>query len=88
MARWSLEFQPAAEKDLAKLSKSVRARVLDKLEWLEEHFDSAVLLPLGSEFKGFFKVRIGDWRAIYRLDWEKRLIVMCYIDHRSKIYKQ
>lgn len=86
MARWRLEFQPEAERDLAKLTKSIRTRVIERLSRLEEQFDSVVPLSLTGEFREFFKARVGDWRILYKVDWGKRTLTVCYIGHRSKVY--
>jgi addiction module RelE/StbE family toxin len=88
MVRWSLDFSPEAEKDLAKLDHETRRRVIDKLDWLIKNFDSILPLPLHADFKDFYKLRVGDWRAAYKIDWKKENIIVCYIDHRGKIYKK
>ena len=88
MARWVIEFQPAAERDLAKLNNSARRRVIGKLDCLEENFDDLIPLSLTGGYKGFYKLRIGDWRAIYKVDWKSRVIIVCHIAHRGVIYKR
>ena len=44
---WLIEFQKAAEVDLAKLDKEVRRQVVCKLEWLVENFENVVPQNLG-----------------------------------------
>ncbi|MCR4322526.1 MAG: type II toxin-antitoxin system RelE/ParE family toxin [Candidatus Azambacteria bacterium] len=87
MVQWALVFQKDAEKDLVRVGKTVRVRVIERLEWLVENFDSVNHLPLIERYAGFFKLRIGDWRVIYKIDWKKNIITVCYIDHRSRVYK-
>ena len=88
MARWSLDFSPEAERDLAKLDHEMCRRVIDKLDWLIENFESILPLPLHAGFKDFYKLRIGDWRVVYKINWTNEIIHVCYIDHRGKIYKK
>ena len=88
MKLWSLEFQPEAEKDLAKLDWQVRRRMIDKLDWLLKNFDSVVPLALTNELGEFYKLRVGDWRIIYKINWNSYVIIICYIDRRDKIYKK
>ncbi len=88
MSKWRIEFKEEAEHDLAGLNTSVRQRVIQKLDWLKENFDYLVPLPLGSEWKGFFKLRVGDRRAIYEIKYNKETIVVHLIDRRDKIYKR
>lgn len=88
MATWSLEFLTDAEKDLAKLDRTVRKRIIEKLVWLLQNSDNIVHLPLSGEFKNFYKLRVGDWRIIYTIDWKKLEVVVSYIDRRDKVYKR
>ncbi|MBI4094621.1 MAG: type II toxin-antitoxin system RelE/ParE family toxin [Candidatus Liptonbacteria bacterium] len=87
MAGWSLEFSREAEEDLARLDRPVRRRIIDKLDWLTEHFDTVVPVVLSYEFKNFYKLRVGDWRIIYAVKWQEHAIVVHYIDRRDKAYK-
>ncbi|KKS44606.1 hypothetical protein A3I25_02850 [Candidatus Nomurabacteria bacterium RIFCSPLOWO2_02_FULL_42_17] len=84
---WLIEFQKAAEVDLAKLDKEVRRQVVCKLEWLVENFENVVPQNLGGEFKDFYKLRAGDWRIKYKVNWNGKKIIVCYIDHRSRAYQ-
>lgn len=42
MKRWSLEFLTEAEKDLLKLDRDIRRRIIDKLSWLLENFENII----------------------------------------------
>ncbi|MEK7192449.1 MAG: type II toxin-antitoxin system RelE/ParE family toxin [Patescibacteria group bacterium] len=88
MAVWRVELSDLAEDDLAALDKLTRHRVIDALDWLSENFENITPIPLGGIWKGFFKLRVGDWRVIYELKHEWRVLVIHYIDHRNKIYKR
>jgi mRNA interferase RelE/StbE len=88
MSRWRVEFVGKSEIDLSRLDRVVRRRIIDRLEWLMMHFNEITPLSLVSEWKGFFKIRIGDWRVIYSINWEKEVIAIHYIDHRTKVYKR
>jgi mRNA interferase RelE/StbE len=87
MAHWKVIFSRDAQTDLHKLSYSARERIFDKLEWFENNFDSITPFPLTGKFSGFYKLRIGDWRVIYQIDWNKNYITVCIVDHRSNIYR-
>lgn len=52
------------------------------------HFDETVPLPLGGDFKGFFKLRIGDWRIVYEVKGIEQEIIIHAVDKRDKIYKR
>ena len=80
-----IEWTEAAIKDLGRLDRQVARRILKKLEWFSRHFETVVPEPLSAEFKGVYKLRIGDWRVIYTLESES--IVVQAIGHRREIYK-
>ena len=87
MTHWVVEFQPEAENDLARINSSARRRVIDKLDWLEKNFDDLIPLSLTGGYKGFYKLRVGDWRAIYQVNWKSRVIIVWYIDHPPLFFK-
>lgn len=88
MSKWSVHFTREAEKDLSTLDNSVRQRILEKLDWLENNFGEFLPTVLTADFRDYFKLRVGDWRVFYQVDWYKNVIIISYIDHRSKAYKK
>ncbi|MEK9180227.1 MAG: type II toxin-antitoxin system RelE/ParE family toxin [Patescibacteria group bacterium] len=82
-----ISFTKEAENDFAKIGDENRKRIIQKLEWLGENFDFAHHAPLAGSWRGFFKLRAGDWRIIYRADYDNSLLVIYAIGRRDKIYK-
>ena len=87
METWSLAFTAAAEEDFKKLDAPVRRRIAGKLEWLRGNFHTLTPAALGNEWHGYFKLRIGDWRVIYWVDWAQFLIVVYAIGNRDNVYR-
>lgn len=87
MSKWSLNFTSKAKDDLEKLDKNLQKRTIEKLDWLQNNFDKITPSALGSEWRGFFKLRVGNWRIIYKVEWDKNQIIVYVIDRRDKIYK-
>ena len=85
---WSVEFSRVGERDLSVLDRPVRRACLDRIAQLAEDFDARTPLPLQGQWKGFFKLRVNDWRVAYTFTVSKRLIRIEMIDHRSRIYKR
>jgi mRNA interferase RelE/StbE len=85
---FSLTFSEVAEEDLKRLDKSVAARILKKLEWLAENAETVHHVPVTGEWSGFYRLRVGDYRALYGLDRPARLIAVEAIGHRREIYDQ
>ena len=75
----------AAIKDLDKIDKLVVRRILRKVAWLASNFEKVTAEPLAGELKRMFKLRIGNWRAVYSI--EDRTIVVQFVGHRGEIYR-
>ena len=88
MSKWEIIFTEIAQQDLLKITKATRKRIINKLEWLEDNFDEVTPLTLSNEWGGFYKLRVGDYRIIYSIEWENQIITIEAMDHRSKIYKR
>ncbi len=87
MMDWNLEFIKAAERDIRKLDVFIRRKIIGALELFTKNFGTDSPAPLHGNFKDFYKIRIGDWRVIYKINWDKKIITVCYINRRDKVYK-
>mgnify|MGYP001558984194 CR=1 FL=1 len=81
-------FTREAEHDLRRLGREVASRIVSKIIWQAEHFAEQIPQPLGAGFRGFFKLRVGDWRVVYEIEHTAGLLVVHLIDHRSRIYER
>ena len=84
---YQIEFRPEALEDLKGLDKAIARRILKKIRWLAENFEDLVPEALKGDLKGFFKLRMGDYRVIYSLKLNERKIIIHLIGHRREIYK-
>lgn len=85
---WSVSFTHGAEKNLNELDNKIKKRVVNKILWLRDNFNQIDPLSLSSEWQGFFKLRIGEWRVIYDIDNNIKEITIHKIDKRDKVYKR
>jgi mRNA interferase RelE/StbE len=81
----TLMFTTDAKEDLAKLDKTTARQIFAKLHWLTENFDSLSLEPLAGDLKGIYKLRVGDYRALYTFD--KQQLIVHFVRHRREVYK-
>ncbi len=88
MGKWAIEFSVAATRDILRLDRPLRHHVIAKLDWLAAHFDEISPVPLTGEFSGFYKLRIGDLRIAYKIEWNMHRLIVHYIDWREHIYKK
>ena len=79
-----VSYKASIAGDLRRLDKSAARRVLDKLEkTLGAHPNAG--LPLTGEFRGLWKLRVGDYRVIYARTDDGVLILR--IAHRKDVYR-
>ena len=74
---------PGAKKIIKRLSKVPQIAVIEKLQRLQStNIINAIKL---TGYKGVFRVRVGNYRIIYRIMNKKIYVVL--IGHRKEIYR-
>jgi mRNA interferase RelE/StbE len=85
---YQVEFRSPAAREFEKLDQAVAARLLKKLRWLAENFDSIKPEPLTGPFAGLLKLRVGDYRVIDQTNREKKVLTIRLVGHRREVYDQ
>lgn len=83
---WQVIILREPEKLLAKLPRDVRQRLgkaIDKLE-TEPH------PPDSERLTGYdlYRLRVGDWRIIYRLEADKLIVLVVGVGARGSVYRR
>lgn len=82
---FSLHYHPAVGKeDIPDIPRNLRRRIADAIEsrlTLQPHQYGA---PLRKTLKGYWKLRVGDYRVVYKL--EKDDVLILAIRHRKTVY--
>lgn len=75
---WTIEFLPAAAKELGKLDRAVAHRIIRTLEGRIAKLDDPRTLGavLVGEHAGYWRWRIGDYRVIARIEDERIMILV------------
>jgi mRNA interferase RelE/StbE len=84
---YSVEFTLQAEDDMARLDKTIAQYIANKIDWLSQSIESIIPAPLKGKFKGKYKLRVGDWRAIYSFEHSSQIITIYAVRHRREVYK-
>jgi len=79
-----VEWTEKAIADLGKLDILITRRIIKKVTWFAKNFESITPEPLSGDLKGMFKLRVGDWRVVYKVDGKTALIYV--VGHRREIY--
>ena len=73
------------KEDIPKITSSWRAKVKEAIEGKLTTRPEVYGKPLRRSLKGYRKLRVGDYRIVYRV--EGRKVKIFVIKHRSVVYK-
>ena len=82
MMSYKILLHPKAANSLKKLNISIQQRIKEKLKALEKNPEAGGKLSMSQ----FWKLRAGDYRAIYEIDRKEKQIIVLFIGHRRKVY--
>jgi len=85
--KYSVIILPKAYDALSKIDKPIAKRITDKLAWFSENVKSINTIPLTGNFSGLYKLKVGAYRVVYEIDYERKIITIHKIGHRRDIYK-
>ncbi|TFG10023.1 type II toxin-antitoxin system RelE/ParE family toxin [Candidatus Heimdallarchaeota archaeon] len=76
---------PSASKKLGKLPRKIKQQITDFIKILDEPFISASRKLQGRD--NTYRVRIGDYRILYKIYIKKHSVVIINVEHRKQAYK-
>lgn len=85
MSKYRIELLPAAVRALRKVDPAVRRRMEGAIALLA--VDPRPPAARALRGRPGFRVRVGDYRIIYRIDDDVLLIVVVTLGHRSDVYR-
>jgi mRNA interferase RelE/StbE len=77
-----------AERDLEQLDPPIAKRIYKRIQWFAENFEQIKPESLTGEWARFFKLRVGNYRALYKIIHEERLITVYRVRHRRDVYDE
>ncbi len=87
---WTVRISNIAERQLRKLDRPIRDRILD---WLDDriegcknprHFGE----PLKGDHAGWWRYRVGNYRILCDIQDQEIIVLVLTIGHRRKIYNR
>ena len=75
-------LHPKAAVSMRKLQGSIRKRIHEALKELENSPEKGDQLKPSQ----FWRLKVGDYRAIYEIDIAHEKIVVLYVGHRKDVY--
>lgn len=85
---WTVESDRRVLKDLKRLDRQAQQTILDCFnDWIAPTDDPRVCgKPLKASFAGLWRYRIGDDRAVCRIDAHRLVVLVVRVGHRSTVY--
>jgi len=84
---FDVRLSKKAAKKLKQLDDNTRERIKDKLKnFANEPFSHDVKKLIGSQDPPLYRLRVGDYRIIFWIDWNKQTIFVEQVIHRSEGY--
>jgi mRNA interferase RelE/StbE len=77
-----------ATRELERLDKPIARRIAERITWLTANLDDIRPEPFKGNLAGLYKLRIGDYRVVYEILYDEKMIVIHQVGHRSEIYRR
>ncbi len=89
---WRILFHKKALKDLDYLSEEMQSRIKLALRTLKNSITNAResgldIKKLKGDWSGFYRLRVGNYRVIFEVEWNKHRILVYRIVARKKAYR-
>lgn len=82
---YDIAINNAANKYLKRLDQAKRKKILLAIEGLRFNPPIGDILPMKS-MAGFYRLRVGSYRAIFLVNHEEKKVYIKAISHRGNIY--
>lgn len=84
--RFTIDYKPNVRESLVKIPKNIRDRIKFAIEQRLSIAPNEYGKPLIKEWKDYRRLRVGDYRVIYKVFEESLLVLIVEIDHRKQVY--
>lgn len=85
---YRIRILEGAARELARLDKPIGHRIAQRINWLATNLDDIKPEPFTGDLAGLYKLRVGDYRIIYEILYDERVIVIHEIGHRREVYRK
>ncbi len=84
---YTIEYlDSVVEEEIPALPKTIKNRIKQAIETRLTADPVGLGKPLRYSFVGHRRIRVGDYRIVYRLDVEKYKVIIVLIKHRKDVY--
>jgi mRNA interferase RelE/StbE len=83
--QYRIEFSSKALRQLEKIPSNISETIVDAIE-TRLSVDPHRFKPLGHNLKGLFRLRVANYRILYRIEEEIVTVIVVKIGVRSNVY--
>lgn len=80
---WNVTLSSRAERSLDRTPKRDRQRITQALLEMEQNPLSGDVVPLKGPYSGSYRRRVGAWRVIFALQWDRQVVAVADILRRT-----
>jgi mRNA interferase RelE/StbE len=84
--KWQIQVEKNARKSLGKIPNPYRSSITDAIEFLKTDQRPRNTKKLKG-YKRLYRIRISDYRVVYQIWEDKKIILVTRIAHRSDVYR-
>lgn len=85
---FSIEYlESVVHEDIPALPKTMRERIKNAIETRLAIDPIGLGKPLRYSFIGHRRIRVGDYRIVYRINAQRRAVIIAMIKHRKDVYE-
>jgi len=82
---YSIKVKSSAVKDLERINKSDRERILLAIDALSDQPHKGSVLK--GELRGLRRIRVGNYRIIYEVADRELIVLVVRVPHRREVYR-
>ena len=87
MKAYEVLFARSARREIEKLDDELSARIYSKIEALAFEPRPHGVKRLRGTTKSLWRLRVGDYRVVYEIDDEHRIVDISAVRHRREAYR-
>ena len=82
---YSVRIKRSAARDLKRLDRPIRARIVEAIDGLAENPFKGTALK--GEMKGLRRIRVGEHRIVFEIQDEALVVLVVRVRHRRDVYR-
>ena len=87
MDSYEIQWKKSAEQDLRNIDPKQIIRIIRSVESPADNpFPPQCRKLRGSEHN--YRIRVGDYRVIYEVDTEAKIVIVYHVRHRREVYRR